>query len=213
MSTETDVYAAQGFGGRLGFGQSPALLIVDFVVGFADPAQFGGGNIAQAIERTVELLKLARDRKMPIVHTRVVFADDGADSSGFSQKVPSLLRLTEGNPSSHIVPQLQPLPGEIVIRKRLPSAFAGTGLGGLLAARRVDTLMVAGCTTSGCVRASVIDAMGAGMRVVVARDCVGDRALAPHEANLFDMEQKYADVMDCAEIRAEIEARDYLTRS
>jgi len=213
MNKETDVYAAQGFGGRVGMGKSPALLIVDFVVGFADPAQFGGGNIASAIERTVDLLKFARERNLPIVHTRVVYADDGSDGNGFTRKVPTLLRLTENSPSSQIVPQLQPKEGEWVLRKRLPSAFADTGLGAWLAMRNVDTLIVAGCTTSGCVRASVVDAMGAGVRVVVARDCVGDRALEPHEANLFDMAQKYADVIDSAEIRAELESREYPTRA
>jgi len=213
MTAEDGVYAAQGFGGRLGIGDSPALLMVDFVVGFADPAQFGGGNIGLAIARTVGLLKFARERKMPIVFTRVVYADDGSDGNGFTRRVPTLLRLTEHSGSSQIVAQLQPREGELILRKRLPSAFAETGLGAWLAMRRVDTLIVAGCTTSGCVRASVVDAMGAGMRVVVARDCVGDRALAPHEANLFDMAQKYADVIDSDEIRAEIEARDYPTRS
>ena len=114
-------------------------------------------------------------------------------------KVPSLKGLTEDAPDSQIVDELAPQPGEIVIRKRVPSAFFGTDLAPAFAKMRVDTVMVAGCTTSGCVRASVLDAMCHGFRPVVISDCVGDRALGPHEANLFDMGQKYADIITSAE--------------
>lgn len=134
--------------------------------------------------------------------TRIVFADDGADANIFTRKVPSLLALTEANPKGGIVPELAPVDGELVVRKRLPSAFAGTDLAAWLANRGVDTVIVAGCTTSGCVRASVVDSMSCGFITVVAQDCVGDRALAPHEANLFDMQQKYADLMTVDEIEA-----------
>ncbi len=204
---DSDIYAAQGFGRSSGFGESPALVLVDFVEGFADPNEFGGGNIPEAIDRSRELLGWARRCGLPIAHTRVVFAEDGSDANSFSRKVPSLLKLTERSPASRIVEALQPLPGELVVRKRLPSAFARTDLDAWLAARRVDTLIVAGCTTSGCVRATAVDAMGAGLRVVVARDCVGDRALGPHEANLFDMSQKYADVLNSVEICEILDAR------
>lgn len=195
-----DVYARQGFGQRMGLGQRPSLLIVDFVNGFADPAKFGGGNIPPAIEATLPLLAAARARGWPVAHTRIVFAEDGADHNPFCRKVPSLGGLTEDNPDSHIVEELTPADGELVVRKTVPSGFWGTALTQWLISKQVDSVVVAGCTTSGCVRASVVDAMSLGFRVVVARDCVGDRALAPHEANLFDMEQKYADVVDSAEI-------------
>ncbi|MDB5633058.1 MAG: isochorismatase family protein, partial [Tardiphaga sp.] len=120
---------------------------------------------------------------------------------------PGLLALTEANPKGAIVPELTPIAGELVLRKRLPSAFAGTDLTAWLAGRRVDTVIVTGATTSGCVRASVVDAMGNGFVTVVARDCVGDRALPPHEANLFDMQQKYADLMTSDEIVAAFSAQ------
>lgn len=204
-----DVYAAQGFGRSSGFGQAPALVLIDFVEGFADPQTFGGGNIAEAIAQSREMLAWARRRGMPVAFTRVVFAEDGSDANGFSRKVPGLLKLTEYAPASKVVAALEPMPGELVVRKRLPSAFAQTDLAAWLAARRVDTLIVAGCTTSGCVRATVVDAMGAGLRVVVARDCVGDRALGPHEANLFDMAQKYADVLDGSDVRGALDALLY----
>jgi maleamate amidohydrolase len=197
---EGEIYRRQGFGNASGVGDHPALVIVDFVNGFADPAAFGGGNIRAAIAKTQGLLGLARSMKWPIAFTRVVFADDASDANVFSRKVPSLLSLTEANPLSAVVPELAPLPEELVLRKRLPSAFAGTDLAAWLARRKVDTVIVAGATTSGCVRATVVDAMGSGFLVVVAADCVGDRAEAPHQASLFDMEQKYADLMNTQNI-------------
>jgi maleamate amidohydrolase len=202
MSDELDIYQKQGFAQTIGIGLAPALVIVDFVAGFTDPAHFGGGNIGAAIARTVELLALARGRGWPVAHTRVVYADDGSDCGGFTRKVPALRRLTERSELSQIVPALRPVPGELILRKRNASAFFGTELAGWLAARRVDTVLVAGCTTSGCVRATVIDSCSYNFRTIVAVECVGDRAAGPHEANLFDMRQKYADLMSNAEIRA-----------
>jgi maleamate amidohydrolase len=195
-----DIYVSQGFGQLIGIGEAPALIIVDFVHGFTDPAHFGGGNIGEAIAQTVKLLALARARGWPVVHTRVVYADDGSDCGGFTRKVPALRKLTEDSPLSQIVPELTPLPGELVLRKHNASAFFGTELTGWLAWRRVDTTLIAGCTTSGCVRATVIDSCSHSFRTIVVSDCVGDRAIGPHEANLFDMKQKYADLMTVAEL-------------
>ncbi|KFL89133.1 N-carbamoylsarcosine amidase [Acetobacter malorum] len=198
MSDQKDnvLYARQGFGRELGIVGQIGLLIVDFVNGFADPNAFGGGNIPPAIKQTVPLLATARRLGWPVAHTRIVFADDGADANVFSLKVPSMLGLTEHNPASAIVPELAPVEGEFVVRKTVPSAFSGTSLASWYTHRGVQTLVVAGCVTSGCVRASVLDAMSLGFRPIVLSDCVGDRAIAPHEANLFDMAQKCGDVMD-----------------
>jgi maleamate amidohydrolase len=195
MNDENATYPRQGFGASLSPQAPYGLLIVDFVCGFADPAVFGGGNIGPAINNTVALLETARVRKWPVAHTRIVFADDGADANVFALKVPGLLMLQERDPRSAIVPQLSPRDGELVVRKTVPSAFFGTPLAGWLTQRGVRTLAVAGCVTSGCVRASVVDAMSFGFRPLVVEDCVGDRAIGPHEANLFDMKQKYAAVM------------------
>lgn len=199
---EADIYHRQGMGNRAGFGETPALVIVDFVVGFADPAHFGGGNIAAAIDQTVALLAFARKHCWPVAHTRVVYAEDGSDAGVFTLKAPSLRKLTEASPLSQIVPELAPLPGELIIRKQGASAFFNTNLAGWLAFRRVDTVAVTGCTTSGCVRATVVDAMQNNLRTICVTDCVGDRAIGPHEANLFDMGQKYADLMTRAELEA-----------
>jgi maleamate amidohydrolase len=192
---EVQTYRRQGFGTPLELRAPVGLLIVDFVVGFADPAVFGGGNIGAAIANTVPLLAAARERNWAIAHSRIVFADDDADHNVFSLKVPGMLGLKEHEPNSAIVPQLAPRSGELVVRKTVPSAFFGTSLAAWLAQRGVQTLVVAGSVTSGCVRASVVDAMSHGFRPLVVSDCVGDRAIGPHDANLFDMEQKYAAVM------------------
>jgi len=196
------IYQAQGFGGAMGIGRRPALCIVDFVNGFTDPAQFGGGNIGAAVERTRPLLDAMRARKLPIVFTRVVYGDNGTDDCVFLRKVPSLATLTEAAPASQVVRELTPLPTELIVRKTQPSAFFGNSLAAWLSHRGVDTLLVAGCTTSGCVRATVVDAMGHNFRPIVVEDCVGDRSLEAHEANLFDLRQKYADVTPCADVIA-----------
>jgi maleamate amidohydrolase len=195
MSNELDTYQRQSFGSTLEPKAPVGLLIVDFVNGFADSEVFGGGNIEPAIERTIPLLAHARERGWPVAHTRIVFADDDADENIFTLKVPGLLTLKEHTHNSAIVPQLTPREGELVVRKTVPSAFFGTSLAAWLAQRGVQTLVVAGAVTSGCVRSSVVDAMQYGFRPFVLSDCVGDRAIAPHDANLFDMAQKYAAVM------------------
>ncbi|CAJ50352.1 isochorismatase family protein [Bordetella avium] len=195
MNNELDTYQRQGFGTDLPLKAPFGLLIIDFVNGFADPAQFGGGNIPEAIARTRVLLDAAREQGWAVAHSRIVYADDDADGNIFSIKVPGMLTLKEHSHASAIVPELAPEAGEYVVRKATPSAFFGTMLAPWLAQRGVQTLVVAGATTSGCVRASVVDAMSAGFRPLVVSDCVGDRAVGPHEANLFDMQQKYAAVM------------------
>ncbi len=198
--SELEIYQKQGFGNSSGIGQRPALLVIDFVNGFANPEQFGGGNIGEAIENTRVLLAEARVLGLPIAYTRVVYADDGSDAGVFTLKAPALTQLTEEAFGSQIVDQLKPQDGEYIVRKTQPSAFFGTNLTAWYVSKGVDTVIVTGCTTSGCVRASVIDSMSYNFRTVVASDCVGDRALGPHEANLFDMEQKYADLMNSSEI-------------
>lgn len=195
MRSDIETYRRQSFGAELAAEPPFGLLIIDFVNGFADPEVFGGGNIAEAISNTVPLLKYAREKRWPVAHTRIVFADDDADQNIFTLKVPGMLALKEADASSAVVPALTPREGELVVRKTVPSAFFGTSLAAWLTHRGVKTLLIAGAVTSGCVRASVVDAMQHGFRPFVLADCVGDRALGPHEANLFDMAQKYATVL------------------
>ncbi|MSY80257.1 MAG: isochorismatase family protein, partial [Actinobacteria bacterium] len=171
--TDSELYSKQGFGQSSGFGVRPALLIVDLQVGFTDPEIFGGGNILDAVANTQVLLKVARDCKIPIAHTKIVYADDGSDAGVFCLKNPGLLQLTEDAPMSQIVAQLTPQGGELVVRKTQPSAFIQTQLAAWLINKAVDTVIVAGCTTSGCVRASVVDSMSHNFRTIVAEDAVG----------------------------------------
>ena len=204
MDNDTEVYKAQGFGGDVGIGARPALCIVDFVEGFVDPKVFGGGNIAAAVANTVPLLTAARRCGLPVAFSRVVYAE--GDDCAFVRKVPGLAKLTEHAPAGQIVCELRPKPDELILRKTQPSAFFGTNYAEHLRRQGIDTLIVTGCTTSGCVRATVVDAMSHNFRTIVARDCVGDRSLAAHHANLFDMEQKYADLIDANVIIAALAA-------
>lgn len=203
--SEQEVYGRQGFGQQLALQPPFGLLIVDFVVGFADPEKFGGGNIPAAIANTVTLLSEARRRGWPCAFSRIVFADDASDGGVFGRKVPTLLALTEDAAESAIVPQLAPQPGELVVRKTVPSAFFGTGLTPWLVERGVRSLVVAGAVTSGCIRASVVDAMSWGFQPIVLSDCVGDRALQPHDANLFDIGQKYGEVLSLADLLGQLD--------
>ena len=201
---ELEVYERQGFGHSSGFGMRPALLIVDFVNGFCDPEIYGGGNILAAVAQTKTLLAAMRAAQYPIAYTRIVYAPNSADLGAFCRKVPGLENLTEDAANGQIVADLAVQDGDYVVRKTQPSAFFGTNLAAWLVGKGVDTVIVTGCTTSGCVRASVVDAMSYNFRTIVASDGVGDRALGPHAANLFDMGQKYADLVSCADIIAHL---------
>jgi maleamate amidohydrolase len=203
---ETDVYRRQGFGKAIARGTRPALLVVDFVNGFLDPEMFGGGNIVDAARRTKRLLAAARAGMLPVVFTRIVYAEDGSDAGVWCEKAPRLKLLTESSEASRVPALLKPKRGELVVRKTQASAFFGTDLASYLTYRGVDTIVIAGCTTSGCVRASVVDAISYNFRPIVVPDCVGDRALAPHEANLFDIGQKYADLVPLDEAAAWVSA-------
>jgi maleamate amidohydrolase len=207
IAVERALYRRQGFGAHLGIHGQIGLLLVDFVRAFADPSTFGGGNIRDAIGRSRELLAIARAKGWPVAHSRIVFAAGGANANIFSEKVPGLLRLTEDAAESAIVDELLPGPHELVVRKLVPSAFFGTELAAWLLAKEVRTLVVAGCTTSGCVRASVIDAMSHGFRPLIVRECVGDRAIGAHKVSLFEIEQKYADVVSIEALTAKLRRR------
>ncbi|MDA1357729.1 MAG: isochorismatase family protein, partial [Proteobacteria bacterium] len=166
--------------------------------------QFGGGNISEACDNTVKLIEACRSLGLPIAHTRIVFSDDGSDDNVFSRKVPPLQNLLEDSHASQIVERLAPRRGEIVVRKRLPSAFFGTDLAPNLTLRGVDTVLIAGCVTSGCIHASVLDVMCHGFCPILISDCVGDRDLDAHETNLRVLGQIYADVIPRDEAIAEL---------
>lgn len=194
MRDATRTHRSDG-AGLIGFGQRPALLIVDFVNGFLYRPQLADNNIAEAVHRTQPLLDAARTAGIPVVHTRIVYAEDGSDAGIWRLKSPRLTKLTETAEASQITASLAPRSGEKVLRKRQPSAFFGTDLTAHLISRGVDTVIVAGCTTSGCIRATVVDAISNNFRPMLAVECIGDRCAERHEASLMEMGQKYADLM------------------
>lgn len=187
------------FDGKLGFGKRPAVLIVDFIEAYLNPSSpFYTPDAAEAVRQTRRLYDLAKDATVPVAFTRVVYSRGGSDGGIFVQKVPALRRLIEGEPLAAFSKGLEPAPDDVIVSKNYASAFFGTSLASTLTARGIDTVILAGVSTSGCVRASAVDAMQHGFRVVVPRECVADRHSGPHEANLFDINAKYGDVVDIA---------------
>ena len=195
MTGLTADYAAAGFDGRLEFGSAPALLIVDVCNAYVDPASplYAAGEAALAAN--VRLVDAARAAAVPVIFTRVVYTAAGTDGGLFYRKVPALKAYLAGNPLGDFPDGFGPRATEVVITKQYASAFFGTVLAATLTAMRVDTLLITGFSTSGCVRASALDALQNGFIPFVVRDACADRAPGPHQANLFDLQAKYAEVI------------------
>ena len=194
-------YERAELGGRVGVGSRPAILVVDFQRCFVDPAIPGGADFSGAIVRTRRLLDAARAAGLPIVFSRVAYDRAGLRDAGvFLEKCPSLRFARAGTANVELDPRLGKERGERLVTKKFVSAFHGTRLRSMLRAEHVDTVIVCGCTTSGCVRATVVDALQSGFRAVVPRECVADIAPEPHEANLFDIDAKYGDVVSARKV-------------
>ena len=193
------------FGGELGWGTRPALLVIDMMRAYFTPGSpFDLGSRA-AVDGCAALLAAARAAGLLVVHTRVRYAAGLADGGLFVRKVPGLALLAEGaGDLGEFVPELDPGPGEPVVVKQYASGFFGTSLAATLTAAGIDTTVIAGVSTSGCIRATATDAMQHGFRPIVAADACGDRTPAVHDANLFDLDAKYADVSTVAEILAHL---------
>lgn len=193
---DTD-YRNAGFGGSLPFGKRAALLIVDVVEAYLQPGSpLYAEGFVRALESNIRLVACARASGIPVIFTNVLYSADGRNGGIFYRKVPALKAYLPGSPLAEFPRQLQPLPGELVFTKQYASAFFGTSLASTLASLGVDTVVVTGFSTSGCVRASVLDAMQHGFVPYVVRDACGDRDARPHESNLFDLQSKYAEVVD-----------------
>lgn len=193
------------FDTAVGLGRSPALLIIDFIKAYTTAgAPLFADGVVQAVAATVPLLDKARALGLPVIFTRVVYSPSGLDGGIFVRKVPVLRTMVEGAPLAEIVPELTPRPDELVIIKNYASSFFGTSLAATLTAAGCDTLIVTGCSTSGCVRATAVDGMQNGFRVIVPRECVGDRHPGPHEANLFDINAKYGDVVALGDLMSQL---------
>ncbi|MEU4420720.1 isochorismatase family protein [Actinoplanes sp. NPDC024001] len=190
-------YATAGFARRLGWGMRPAVLLVDAALAYTSPESPLFLRTGQAAAEAMARLALtARLVDVPVLWTAVRFADEScAEAPLFAAKVPALKVFAGGNPLAGFAPPLQPAPGELVVTKHYASAFAGTSLAAWLASHAIDTLVIGGYSTSGCVRASALDALQHGFRPIVVREACADREAGPHEANLFDLDAKYADVV------------------
>jgi maleamate amidohydrolase len=203
-------YARGGFGKTLEPGRSPALVVIDFVRAYIQPGSplYAGETAVKAQAACAELLAIARAAAIPVIHTNVAYEPGGRNGGVFFRKVPALKCFESGlHPElAGFAPGLEPRAGETLITKQYASAFFATSLASTLTASGIDTVLIAGVSTSGCIRASAVDACQYGFIPLVVREAVADRAPGPHEANLFDLQAKYAEVVSLAQMR------DYLAR-
>ena len=191
----------EGFHGRAGFGRRPALLVVDVNRGFTDPASPLVCDLDEVVAAIARLVSAFRDAGLPVVFTTVAY-DEAAKQAAtvFIDKVPALLVLEEGSEWVEIDPRIAPRADEPILVKHWASSFFGTPLSSILTSHGCDAVVVTGASTSGCVRATAVDALQHGYRVVVPREAVGDRNDAAHDANLYDIDAKYGDVVAVDEL-------------
>ncbi len=201
MSTNDDLLEnyKRAYDRRVGFGQRPALILIDFCQGYFDPGCDLYAEVDDALQSALRVREAARAAGIPVILTNVVYHPSALDGGRFFEKAAPLKNFLKGNPMGAFGPGLEPFDDELVISKQYPSAFFGTSLASTLTAMGVDSVLLTGLTTSGCVRASCVDAMSHGFRTAVVAEACGDRHEAPHQANLFDMNAKYADVVSEAE--------------
>ncbi|TMR98278.1 isochorismatase family protein [Nonomuraea basaltis] len=196
-----DTYAHAGFGAPARRGERPAIVVVDLTNGFTDPAHPSGSDLSEVVAATATLIGHARAARVPVVFTTIAYTPAEADGEAVAwlHKAPGMRAMREGSPAVAIDERLPRRAEDVLVVKKGASAFFGTNLASLLTGLGRDTVLVCGATTSGCVRATAVDAVQSGFSVLVPRECVGDRAPGPHEANLFDIHAKYGDVVDLAE--------------
>ena len=207
MSDETrEIYERARLGQSVTLGARPAVLVVDFSRGFTDPESTMGSELTREVEATNRLLAAAREREIPVIFTSIGFEPNLKDGSLWLEKAPGLGELIIGSKWVEIDPRLERRDEETVILKKGASAFFGTNLPSILVSQGVDTIVMCGATTSGCIRATAVDLLQYGYPTLVPRECVGDRAQAPHEANLVDIQAKYADVVSIEDALAYIES-------
>ncbi|WP_328390366.1 isochorismatase family protein [Streptomyces sp. NBC_00400] len=196
---ETDrTYARAGFGAPVRRGARPAIVVVDLTRGFTEDGFPSGADLTDVVGATGELIEAGRPAGVPVVFTAIAYtpAEAAGDAVTWLHKAQGMRALLEGSAEVAVDPRLPRAPWDHLIVKKGASAFFGTSLSALLTGLGCDTVLVCGATTSGCVRATAVDAVQSGFSVLVPRACVGDRAPGPHEANLFDIQAKYGDVID-----------------
>jgi len=206
MSDLNDDYSSAGFGRALEWGTAPAVLVIDMVAAYFHPGAELYMGSRDCLDSAARVVAAARAGGVPVIYTRVAYGPDGVDGGLFFKKVGALRHFVAGTGSDlgEIMPEVAPRPDELVIVKQYASAFFGTTLAATLTARGIDTLVICGVSTSGCVRATAVDAISSGYVPIVVRQAVGDRDPRPHEANLFDLQAKYAEVCDEPEVVAKL---------
>jgi maleamate amidohydrolase len=200
-----EIYGRARLGQHVSLGSRPAVLVVDFSCGFTDPECTLGSDLTAEVEATTRLLDVARTKGVPVIFTTIGYEPSLKDGGLWLQKVPALGELQVGGHWVEIDPRLERREDETIVLKKGASAFFGTNLAAVLLTQGVDSVVLCGATTSGCIRATAIDLLQYGWPTLVPRECVGDRAQAPHEANLFDIQAKYADVVSADEALAYLE--------
>ncbi len=197
MADAADTNYAGVWDSRLGFGEKSAIIVIDLLQGYTtEGSALYAPGVVECVKEMPELLDAARAKGVPIIHTRVLYTAPNYEDGGvWIKKAPVLRDLVLGNPYAEFCEEVVPKPGEPIIVKQYASAFFGTSLVGTLNGLRVDTLIITGCTTSGCIRATAVDAVQHGYRPICVKECIGDRHDGPHEANLFDINAKYGDVI------------------
>ncbi len=193
-------YAENDLGESVGLGEQPALVVIDLINAFTDPESRLGSAVGGVLDQTERLLATFRDHDLPRYFTTIAFEESYGDAGMFVEKVPALRDLELNTDRVAVDEQVAPVGDERVVLKKYASAFFGTDLQAELTTHRVDTLVIAGVTTSGCVRATAVDSLQHGYRTIVPADAVGDRAEGPHRANLFDIDAKYGDVVETDDV-------------
>jgi len=197
---DEELFRQRGFGVKIGFGERPALIVIDMLKGFTDASMPLGANLDSEIAAQQPLLDVAHERGIPVIFSTVIYDDKELRDAGlWAIKMKGTATLKAGTPAVEIDPRLDMRPSDSLLVKKYASCFFGTDLVPRLMNQRIDTLIITGCTTSGCVRATAVDAVQNGFRPMVVREAVGDRSAAAHEQSLFDLNAKYADVVSLDE--------------
>jgi nicotinamidase-related amidase len=200
---DAEFFKERGFGLRMGFGQRPALLVIDFVNAFTDASTMLGSNLDSQIHEANRLIDAAHERELPVLFSTVSYDEEELRDSGiWALKHKGTRLLVAGTPAVAIDSRLHREPRDPILVKKYASCFFGTDIVPRLLGRSIDTLVIVGCSTSGCVRSTAVDACQNGFRPIVVREAVGDRSRAAHEQSLFDLHSRYADVVSVEETLA-----------
>lgn len=185
------------WGNRIGYGKKPAFILIDFMQGYTKIGEpLYAKDVVSAVKNAKSVLQKVREKEILVIHTNIRYHQNNQIDGGvWVKKSPVMRAMVEGNPAAEFCDEVYPLNTEVIITKNYASAFFGTSLASMLHSEQIDTVILVGCSTSGCIRATAVDAVQHGFRTIVIKECVGDRHKEPHNANLFDIDSKYGDVV------------------